>query len=85
MNLGPLILLLLARDCNKDTVKITGTRVNRGAGYRLEVPVVLITCKDQGIAMQQLEDVPWPQLKERSLLSKSVALLLGVSPSESSD
>ena len=39
-NLAPLISPFLARDCNKDTVEITGKRVNRGAGYGLEVPCV---------------------------------------------
>ena len=37
-NMAPVILSFLARDCNKVSVKIVGKRVNRGAGYGLEVP-----------------------------------------------
>ena len=37
-NIAPLLSSFLARDCNHGSVKITGKRLNRGAGYGLEVP-----------------------------------------------
>ena len=37
-NLAPLFSQFLRRNCNKGTAKVTGERVNRGAGYGLEIP-----------------------------------------------
>ena len=37
-NLAPIILAFLKRSCNKGLVEVTGNRVNRGAGYGLEIP-----------------------------------------------
>ena len=37
-NLAPIISPFLARDFNKGVAEITGSRVNRGAGYGIEVP-----------------------------------------------
>ena len=38
--LSPIIFHFLARSCNKGVVEITGNKVNRGAGYGLEIPCV---------------------------------------------
>ena len=38
--LSPIIFHFLARSCNKGGVEITGNKVNRGAGYGLEIPCV---------------------------------------------
>ena len=35
-NLAPIISLLLRRDVNKAFARVTGGKVNRGAGHRLE-------------------------------------------------
>ena len=35
-NLTPIISLFLRRDVNKDFARVTGGKVNRGAGYGLE-------------------------------------------------
>ena len=40
-NLAPIVSPFLARDFNKGTAEITGNRVNRGAGYRIEAPHVI--------------------------------------------
>ena len=37
-NLAPYLSHFLRRDLNKAFAKVTGERVNRGAGYGLEVP-----------------------------------------------
>ena len=37
-NLAPRLFLFLRRDVNKAFAEVTGERVNRGAGYGLEVP-----------------------------------------------
>ena len=37
-NLAPLFSHFLRRELNKGTVRITGSRVNRGGGYGLEIP-----------------------------------------------
>ena len=37
-NLAPIISAFLKRSCNKGLVEVTGNRVNRGAGYGLEIP-----------------------------------------------
>ena len=37
-NLAPIISAFLKRSCNKGLVEVTGNRVNRGAGYELEIP-----------------------------------------------
>ena len=37
-NLAPTFSQFLKREFNKATVEVTGDRVNRGAGYGLEVP-----------------------------------------------
>ena len=39
-NLAPKVSAFLKRDVNKGFAEITGERVNRGAGYGLEVPCV---------------------------------------------
>ncbi len=39
-NLAPTVSQFLRRDCNKAFVEVTGDRVNRGAGYGVEVPCV---------------------------------------------
>ena len=40
-NLSPIVTLFLRRDVNKAFVyRITGVKVNRGAGYGLEIPCV---------------------------------------------
>lgn len=39
-NLTPIFSRFLERDFNKGTVHITGEKVNRGAGYGLELPCV---------------------------------------------
>ena len=37
-NLAPTIEMFLRRDVNKGFAEVTGTKVNRGAGYGLELP-----------------------------------------------
>ena len=37
-NIASVISQFLRRDCNKGFVQVTGNKVNRGAGYGLEVP-----------------------------------------------
>ena len=39
-NLAPYLSRFLARDVNKAFAEVTGGKVNRGAGYGLEVPCV---------------------------------------------
>lgn len=39
-NLVPLFSQFLAREFNKGVVEVTGERVNRGAGYRLEITCI---------------------------------------------
>ena len=39
-NLAPYLSQFLARDVNKAFAEVTGEKVNRGAGYRLEIPCV---------------------------------------------
>ena len=39
-NLAPLLSKFLKRDVNKAVAEVTGDRVNRGAGYGLEIPCV---------------------------------------------
>ena len=39
-NLAPIISLFLRRDVNKAFVRVTGGKVNRGAGYGLEMQCV---------------------------------------------
>ena len=39
-NLAPSISLFLKRDINKAFAKVVGEKVNRGAGYGLEIPCV---------------------------------------------
>ena len=39
-NLAPILSQFLRRSCNHGTAKVTGTRINRGAGYGLEIPCV---------------------------------------------
>ena len=39
-NLAPILSSFLARDFNKCSVETTGARINRGAGYDLEVPCI---------------------------------------------
>ena len=39
-NLAPTLSQFLKRDFNKAVVEVTGDRVNRGAGYGLEVPCI---------------------------------------------
>ena len=36
--LAPLFSHFLRRSCNKGTAEVTGAKVSRGAGYRLEIP-----------------------------------------------
>ena len=43
-NLASIFSQFLKRDFNKATVEITGERVNRGAGYGLEVPCKSCLC-----------------------------------------
>ena len=42
-NLAPIFSYFLQRDFNKASLEITGDRINRGAGYGLEVPCVAIS------------------------------------------
>ena len=37
-NLAPIVEMFLRRDCNKGFAEVTGARINRGAGYGLEIP-----------------------------------------------
>ena len=37
-NISSLLSNFLKRECNKGFVKVTGSRVNRGAGYGVEIP-----------------------------------------------
>ena len=37
-NVAPYLSQFLARDVNKAFAEVTGEKVNRGAGYRLEIP-----------------------------------------------
>ncbi len=37
-NLAPIMSALLRRPINKEMAEVTGNRVNRGAGYGLEIP-----------------------------------------------
>ena len=39
-NLSALFSHFLSRTCNKGTAEVTGAKINRGAGYGLEVPCV---------------------------------------------
>ena len=39
-NLAPIISLFLRRDVNKAFARVTGGKVNRGAGYGLEIQCV---------------------------------------------
>ena len=39
-NISSLLSNFLKRECNKGFVEVTGSRVNRGAGYGLEVPCI---------------------------------------------
>ena len=39
-NLAPKISAFLRRDVNKAFAEVTGARVNRGAGYGLEIPCI---------------------------------------------
>ena len=39
-NLAPVVSLFLRRDVNKAFAGVTGDKVNRGAGYGLEIPCV---------------------------------------------
>ena len=39
-NLSPIISLFLKRDVNKAFARVTGSKINRGAGYGLEIPCV---------------------------------------------
>ena len=39
-NLAPIVSPFLARDYNKAVAEVTGPRVNRGAGYGMEVPCI---------------------------------------------
>ena len=38
--LSPIIFHFLARPCNRGLAEITGNKINRGAGYELEIPCV---------------------------------------------
>ena len=37
-NLAPVISAFLRRDVNKGLMEVTGAKINRGAGYGLEIP-----------------------------------------------
>lgn len=37
-NIAPIVSAFLKRACNKGLVEVTGNRINRGAGYGLEIP-----------------------------------------------
>ena len=37
-NLAPLVSAFLKRDVSKGLVEVTGLKINRGAGYGLEIP-----------------------------------------------
>ena len=37
-NLAPLVSAYLRRDASKGLVEVTGMKINRGAGYGLEIP-----------------------------------------------
>lgn len=39
-NLAPIVSLFLKRDVNKAFARVTGEKINRGAGYGLEIPCV---------------------------------------------
>ena len=39
-NIASVISQFFRRDCNKGFVQVTGNKVNRGAGYGLEVPCI---------------------------------------------
>ena len=39
-NLAPFVSAFLSRDTNSGFVKVVGSKINRGAGYRLEIPCV---------------------------------------------
>ena len=39
-NLAPYLTIILTRDVNKAFAKVTGEKVNRRAGYGLEIPCV---------------------------------------------
>ena len=38
--ISTLFLYFLSRSCNKAAVEVTGEKLNRGAGYRLETPCI---------------------------------------------
>lgn len=38
LNLAPIVSAFLKRASNKGLVEVTGNKVNRGAGYDLEIP-----------------------------------------------
>ena len=38
-NIASVISQFFKRDCNKDFVQVTRNKVNRGAGYGLELPI----------------------------------------------
>ena len=39
-NLAPIVSLFLRRDVNKAFARVTGEKINQGAGYGLEIPCV---------------------------------------------
>ena len=65
-NLAPILSSFLARDFNKGSVETTGVRINRRAGYGLEVPCIyrLYGTKTYIKALKMAVS----KLKEKSLL-----------------
>ena len=52
-NIASVISQSLRRDCNKGLVQVTGNKVNRGAGYGLEVPCVPTGCTVQDRSLNE--------------------------------
>ena len=55
--------MFLRQECNKGFAEVTGNRVNRGAGYGLEVPCIY----SPAIYIQRLQQII-PSLQEREIL-----------------
>ena len=48
-NLAPSISLFVKRDINKAFAEVVGEKVNRGAGYGLEIPCIAIIFMDPSL------------------------------------
>ncbi len=65
-NVASLLSSFLNRDCNKIFVEITGTSINRGAGYGMEVPCIYRLYGPQKYVLRLKECIE--KLQERGLI-----------------